>query len=50
MKETKYKHLIFIYHNPINLLDYYLDPNNLIVYGLEKGILLPKYKLEHINI
>lgn len=49
-KETKFKGLIFIWHNPKNLVDYYLDPNNSTIYGFYKGILLPKYKLEHINL
>ena len=49
-KETRFKGLIFIWHNPKNLIDYYLDPNDSIIYGFYKGILLPKYKLEHIDI
>ena len=49
-KETRFKGLIFIWHNPENLIDYYLDPNTSTIYGFYKGILLPKYKLEHIDI
>ena len=49
-KETRFKGLIFIYHNPKNLIDYYLDPNTSTIYGFYKGILLPKYKLEDIDI